>query len=748
MLASKRNRKRRYKGQRRSVKFIAIVGTIAGMCMLAFAVMCMIGATWLTNLPDYSNISSYANTGITTIYANDRQTVLARLYLENRIEVTKDEVSPYVLQGTVATEDERFYEHGGIDPIGVARAIFVNASSGGASEGASTITQQLVRNTVLLDEMTDRTIKRKIREMYIALQVEQQYSKDEILMMYVNVVNYGDRCYGIEAASRDYFGKSASELTLSEAALLVGIPQSPTANNPREHMETAMARRATVLDRMLRNGYITQDEYNGVINETPQLVPRETPEDSISKIAPYFVDYVKQVLAEDSQYPATEIAHGGLSIYTTLDVKAQEAANKAIADNLEYRDSELDASLVSVDPDTGNIVAMVGGRDYNTDQFNLATQMSRQAGSAFKTFTLLAALDAGVDPDSTYIDSSSPIVISNTWTVRNSEGHGGGRTSITQATTSSINTVFARLVHAIGAKKVVEMAHACGIESELEEYDTITLGSSGVNTLEMANAYATIANGGYYHEPVAVTEIVSPGGDTIYKHADSQGTRVISAAVAQKATEILETVVTSGTGTGAALWTGQDSAGKTGTSEYGRDLWFCGFTPQYSTAVWSGYRTERQTWMYGGSICAPIWHDYMTDVLEDAKIEDFPTTNEKIIYKKSSTWDFNKDVSYGGYDDYSYNYYYYDDDEPETSSQQSTPAETSTQQAAPAAEAPAASTSTQESGNTDSGGNSGGNSSGSDSGGGDSGGSGNNNSGDNGGGGNSGGGGDSNTQTQ
>ena len=697
MLSSKRNRKRRYKGQRRSVKFVTIVGTIVGVCVLAFASVCVIAATWLTKLPDYSNISSYANTGITTIYASDRQTVLAHLYVENRIEVTKDEVSPYVLQGTIATEDERFYEHGGIDPIGILRAVFVNASSGGASEGASTITQQLVRNTVLLDEMTDRTLKRKVREMYIALKVEQQYSKDDILMMYVNVVNYGDLCYGIEAASRDYFGKHASELTLSEAALLVGIPQSPTANNPREHMDNAMARRTIVLDRMLRNGYITQAEHDAAIAETPVLAERKTTDDTVSNIAPYFVDYVKHELAENDQFPATEIAHGGLSVYTTLDVKAQQAANSAVEENMRWRDSDLDTSLTSVNPDTGEIVAMIGGRDYSKDQFNLATQMHRQAGSSFKTFTLLAALDAGMDPDNTYIDSSSPIVIGKTWTVRNSEGHGSGQMSLTRATTNSVNTVYAQVCHAIGAKKVAEMAHACGIESDLEEYDTITLGASGVNTLEMANAYATIANGGYHHDTACVSEIVSADGETIYKHENSTGTRVISAPVAQKATEILETVVTSGTGTSAALWNGQDCAGKTGTSEYGRDLWFCGFTPQYSTAVWVGYRTETQTYMYGGSACGPIWRDYMMAVLEGVKSRDFPTTNEKIVYKKSSTWNFTKDVTIIGGDDY--DYYYEEDDTPSSSTSEATPAPEATP-ASEATPAPEESTKTDTGGET------------------------------------------------
>lgn len=649
--SSIRNRKRRQKSQRRSVNLLTILGCIAGAFCLVVVLACVVGATWLIGLPDYSTISSYANTGITTIYANDRETVLAKLYLENRIEVTQDEVVDYVLEGTIATEDERFYEHGGIDPIGIARAVIVNAASRGASEGASTITQQLVRNTVLLDEMNDISIKRKVREMYIASQVERQYSKDDILMMYINVVNYGDGCYGIEAASRDYFGKHADELTLSEAALLVGIPQSPNAYNPREHMDKAMARRATVLQRMLSNGYITQTEYDEALADTPVLSTEKMTDETISDIAPYFIDYVRRELDENPRFPATVIAHGGLTVYTTLDPDLQKDANDAIAQNMRWSDSQLDAALVSVVPDDGKIVAMVGGRDYETNKFNLATQMSRQAGSSFKTFTLLSALSEGLDPDNTYIDSSSPVQVGKDWTVNNSEGHGHGSMSVTDATISSVNTVYAQLVHAIGAQKTIDIAHACGIKSELEKDDTVSLGSSGVNPLEMASAYATIANGGYYYEPYAVTEIVDPSGKTVYTHEAEQPQRVLSAAVAQKATDILERVISSGTGTSANLNNGQPCAGKTGTSEHGRDLWFCGFTPQYSTAVWAGYRIERETSMYGGSTCGPIWRDFMNAALAGQPIKQFPTTSEKINYKPARTWDFTKDVTIIGGDD-------------------------------------------------------------------------------------------------
>ncbi|MGI6031872.1 MAG: transglycosylase domain-containing protein [Coriobacteriales bacterium] len=639
MPALKRKRRRRDRAQRRTVKFLVVFGAIVGVLFLgAFTCLCF-ASTWLSDLPDYSNISSYTNSGVTTVYASDRKTVLAKLYLENRIHVDGDEMSDYVREGTVATEDERFYSHHGIDPYGIVRALFVNASSGGTSEGASTITQQLVRNTVLLDEMQDRTVKRKIREMYIALKVEEMYSKDDILTMYLNVVNYGDGNYGIEAASQDYFGKHASELSLSEAAMLVGIPQSPTANNPRKHYKKALKRRAIVLERMLKNGYITQEQYDSVINKKPKLAKETGSDGSVSNIAPYFVDYVKTQLSNSGHFSQAELSHGGLNVYTTLDATAQKAANKAVESNLSSYGSEMDGALVSVDPENGNIVAMVGGRDYKKNKFNLATQMSRQAGSSFKTFTLLAALTAGVDPDNTYINSSPGTVGSN-WEVSNSEGEGGGDMSITDATTYSVNTVYARLCHGLGASKVVDAAKACGITSDLQAYDSITLGTQGVNPLEMASAYATIANGGIYHEPVCVTDIVDASGETVYTHEYTAGTRAISAAVAQKATEILETVVEYGTGTGAALDTDQPCAGKTGTSEHGRDLWFCGFTPQYSTAVWCGYRTEKSTSLYGGTIPAPIWHDYMTAVLEDKSVEQFPTTTETISYKDSSNWDF------------------------------------------------------------------------------------------------------------
>ena len=317
MASLHRKRKRRDRAQRRSVTVMTVIGAIAGVIIFGVVAAGIVVSSWLSDLPDYSDLESYTESGITTIYANDRTTVLGKITLENRIDVDKSEISPYVLEGTVATEDERFYNHSGIDPVGIIRALFVNLNAGGTSEGASTITQQLVRNTVLLDEMTTRSVQRKVREMYIASKVEEQYSKDQILTMYLNVVNYGDGCYGIEAASRDYFGKSAKDLTLSEAALLVGVPQSPNANNPREHYDAALKRRVTVLNRMLSNGYITQEEYDATINDQPKLSSSSAKDDEIANIAPHFVDYIRQQLEDSGKFSESELSKGGLKVYTT-----------------------------------------------------------------------------------------------------------------------------------------------------------------------------------------------------------------------------------------------------------------------------------------------------------------------------------------------------------------------------------------------------------------------------------------------
>lgn len=658
------------KPKRKKRKIVIPVLSLLVVAAIGFTVFCL----W--DLPAYDNMNLYTKSGVSTVYANDHKTELARITTQNRIETSINKVSPYVLNGAVATEDERFYKHHGFDFFGIVRAVFVNLT-GGSKQGASTITQQLVRNTVLIDEMNDITIKRKVREIYIAMRIESLFTKEQILMMYLNVINFGDGCYGIEAASENYFGVSADELTLAQAAMLVGIPQSPNANNPRQHYDKALERSHLVLNRMLSNDYISQEEYDKAMKDSPKLSnAMDWTKDANKQLAPHFVDYIKQLVTQE-KYNAAELTQGGLAIYTTLDPTCQKAANKAVKSGVSGWGGELQASLTTVDPNDGGILAMVGGSDYSKSVFNLSTQMSRQAGSSFKPFALIAALNQGVDPDNTYIDSNSPVRIDTAedrdkyrkdykknksktdnsesqdstqnstenmdytaryWTVRNSEGSGYGDMSLTSATTSSVNTVYARLTHVLGPEYTVEAAKACGIKSNLETVDSVCLGTQGVNTLEMASAYATIANGGIYYEPYAIAEIVGLDGKTIYKHEDSQGTRAIDEAVAVKAREILQTVIAQGTGRSAQLSSEQPCAGKTGTSEQGRDLWFCGFTPNYATAIWAGYLSDTPTGSYGGTVCAPIWAKYMNKVLKGQAVQDFVTTSEKISYHND--WNF------------------------------------------------------------------------------------------------------------
>ena len=628
----RRAMRKQTKGRRKAK---VVIGVFLGLFAILAAVMLIAAvflSQWLRDLPAYDDIDDYASNGITTIYAADEETVLARVYLENRIRLENNEIPQTMKDAIVAIEDERFYSHSGVDWQGVVRALFTNLNGG--SQGGSTLTQQLVRNTVLLDEMQERTIERKVREMYIAHEIEKTHSKEELLCLYLNVVNFGDGCYGLEAASRDYFDKHADELSLAEYAMLAGIPNSPTANNPRVDYDRAYERSHLVLGKMLELGYIGQDEYDAAMAEKPELAEAHEEEEGTVK-APYFVDYVKELASEDPKYNASNYKKGGLSIYTTLDMKKQEAAEYAVSEGIAEWEG-MDSSLTSVDPDNGYIVAMVGGKNYEENPFNLSTQMRRQPGSCFKPFTLMAAMTLGMSPD-TRFDGSSPAKITETWTVSNSEGQGYGQMSLKDATTNSVNTVYAHVIHKIGAQAAVDMAKACGITSPLASVESICLGTQGVCTLEMASAYATLAAGGIRHDPVAITKVIDQNNKTVYEYEDTGGTRVMSAAMAAKTTEILQTVIEKGTGTRGKPDNGQPLAGKTGTSEEARDLWFVGYCPQLSTAIWSGYRDEQPTSGYGGSVSAPIFKIY-ADQGVLGEIEEFPEVDTKSL-KFTDEWD-------------------------------------------------------------------------------------------------------------
>lgn len=578
-----------------------------------------LGSSWLEDLPDYSDTNVYNVAQKTEVYASDGFTLLAEFYIENREPVTLDQISPYVKNGTVATEDERFYEHDGIDLWGIGRAIVVNLS-GSSLEGASTISQQFVRQTILADEANDISFKRKVREMYIALKLEEMYSKDEILLSYLNTINYGSGAYGIEAAAHTYFSKTAAELTLSEAAALVGIPQSPTYNNPIDNYDTCLVRRNMVLDRMLSNGYITQEEHDAAVAEELILNPENLGANGIY-LYPYFTTYIRDTLLEE--FTEAEVFKGGMKVFTTIDPTMQGIAEDAARKKEATMAEDIEVALTAIDPNTGYIKAMVGGKNFYVDQYNLATQAKRSCGSAFKTFTLIASLEAGISP-STSISCSSKVTLGN-WSPENYGGANYGTRSIAGAFAVSSNTAFARLITAIGPEPVVDVAKRLGIKSNIPAFPSITLGAVEVSTDEMAGAVATIANGGTHHEVTGIAYILDAKGDVIYQ-SDTTGTPALSPEIAYAARNVMEGVVSGGTGYAAALSSGQPVIGKTGTSEYYRDSYFIGSTPQISVAIWLGARQERE--MPSSYVAASVFGDFVGRVLAGQPIVDFPVANE------------------------------------------------------------------------------------------------------------------------
>ena len=590
---------------------------------------------WTQDVPELeTDAFSFAQESV--MYAADGTTLLARFQLEKRDPVTIDQISDYVLHGTVDTEDVRFYEHNGADLVGIARAV-VNNLAGGSLEGASTITQQLVRNTILSQEANDITLERKAREIELAVELEKSYSKDEILVMYLNTINYGDGCYGIEAAAQNYFQVSAADLTLAQAATLVGIPQSPEYLNPKTNPDQCLTRRNLVLDRMLQAGHISQEEHDAAAAEPLGLNPApDAPADGIYAY-PHFTSYVRdELLREDNPYGCSyaDLFEGGLTIYTTLDPTLQNEAEAARDAQLARMSSDLDAALVAVDPSNGHVLAMVGGKDYSSTQagqVNLATGSGgsgRQAGSAFKTFTLTAAIEAGIDP-STLIDCTSPMTIgADNTRIENFGNIDYGIRSIRRATAVSSNTGYIRLIQEVGAQNVADLAHEMGIASDLSAVPTLTLGTSSVTPLEMASAYATLASGGVRHDAVVVTRIVNSAGETVYEAPDSS-TRVLEEDVAGAVTDVLRTVfeTSEGTAYGAGPSNGQPVAGKTGTSDNFVDHWLVGYSPTLSCATWIGNPA--------GSIetpasldCNALWQDFMGRALAGTAVQQFPTTQK------------------------------------------------------------------------------------------------------------------------
>ena len=530
-------------------------------------------------------------------------------------------------RATVAIEDERFYKHGGVDLNAIVRAGIKNLESGKTVQGGSTITQQLVRALYIKDPKRD--FARKIREAKLASELEEKHSKTWVLHNYLNAVPYGTvggrTAIGVEAAAVTFFDKHAKKLRLFQAALLAGLPQAPSEYNPFRNPAAAIERRNEVLRQMLENGYITRARFErassrglGLRHGTRYIQRRE----------PYFFDYVQEKLIE--RYGVGVVRRGGLRIHTTINPALQDTAREAI--NSYYGDPAGPSSaIVALDPANGKIRAMASSGTYTQRNFNLAAQGHRQPGSAFKTFVLTAAIRAGVNPNSTYY-TSKPLNITDPkyghWEVRTFGNSYIGTVSLTRATLSSDNTVYAQLILDLGPGKVCETAKLLGITTKLDCYPAEGLGglTRGVTPLEMAAAYATLASGGIRHRPTGIEKVVFPDGKS-ENLASSPGKRVLTDGEAYEVTKILKMNVQAGTGTAANY--GCPAAGKTGTTDEAKDAWFVGYTPEISAAVWVGYPDAgiAMPGAQGGTYAAPVWHAFMLPAHGDY-CDDFPPPKE------------------------------------------------------------------------------------------------------------------------
>lgn len=508
----------------------------------------------------------------------------------------------YVGDSFLAIEDERFYEHAGIDNKAILRALFENTRAGEKTQGGSTLTQQLVKNIVLSPE---KSYRRKFQEAVLARDMEAVLSKPEILELYMNRIPMGPRVFGVEAAAQKYFGKSARDINLAEAALLAGLPQAPSRYNPTEHFERALNRSHLVLRRMVANDMISTTQEQEALDNPPVIV-----EDSDPLINEDLVGYIFDMVAEQAP---TLISgkQSDLIIKTTIDTEKQKMAHAALQKVLEKSGKSKkvgDGALVSVDNATGAVLAIVGGRDYGTSKFNRAAQAKRQPGSSFKTFSYAAALENGFTPATVRIDQ--PTEIGN-WAPENYTRRYRGPMTIREALKLSINTIAAQVTAEVGPSQVAALASRFGIKSELRPEYSLALGSSEVTLMEMTHAYTVFANEGLLRPTHMITEIRNTSGSPLYKRRTVAGRRVYPVPYARQMTSMLRDVIDTGTGHGARLGKRQ-AGGKTGTSQDYRDAWFVGFTAQMTTGVWLGNDdNSSMRKVTGGLLPVDIWKDYM-----------------------------------------------------------------------------------------------------------------------------------------
>ena len=564
---------------------------------------------YLSSLPPIQNLEQFKPNIVTKIYSSDGEIIKTfTAYTYEKIEL-KD-IPDNLKKALIATEDKNFYRHHGYDLTGLARSMVQNIIAGRVVQGASTLTQQLARVLFLNNE---RTFDRKLKELFIAARIEKTISKDQILEMYMNNVYLGAGAYGVEGASQIYFDKHLKDCSLSELALIAGLPQAPSVYNPFNNMDLAIQRRNQVLTRMYKMRYITKEEYEKAKEDKVHLAKK--PEFYTTNKAPYFCDYVMKEL-EKLGFDETEISQGGYKVVTTLDYKTQKATDEAIKKNLKnwgLRGENNQAAVFSYSPLDGKIIAYSGGKDYVKSQYDRVTQAVRPPGSSFKPIVYAAAMEKGIGPNDMIEDR--PLTIGQ-WSPRNYGNKYRGKIPVYTALMVSSNVCAARLIKEVGIRSVIQTARVLGIETP-QEYDyTIALGSNGVKLFEFTRAYGAFANGGYVVQPYSVERVETSRGKVVYKAPKTKITHQLSMNTAAEMTAMMKTVITHGTGRAANI--GKPAAGKTGTTDDNKDAYFMGYTPNIVTGVWVGNddNTVMNKSIQGGTVPALIWKDVMKTATE------------------------------------------------------------------------------------------------------------------------------------
>jgi len=573
---------------------------ISIICIILIMTVNTCLAFW--GLPEIDNLNDLNLVAATQVFDINGQ-LISKLFEENRIVVSINNISPYVQQAILANEDTRFYQHFGIDPIGIIRAVVVNIRQGSLVEGGSTITQQLAKNMFLTQE---RTFIRKVKEAILAVLIDYKFSKQEVLQAYLNQVYFGEGAYGIEAAAQMYFGKSAKDLTLSESAMLAGLPRGPNIYSPYVDMQAAVARRTIVLKNMVKEGYITTEEANRAIAEAIKLA---APKKRIVQ-ASYFLDYIASELV--SRYGANRVYKGGLKVYTTLDIKQQQAAEAVLG--------QMQGAVLALDSKTGYVKAMVGGRNYAESQINRVFAEVRQPGSAFKPFLYASALNQGLTANAIIVDE--PINI-NGYSPTNYDKKNRGPITMKKALRWSVNVAAVKLGQQVGIDQVLNLARTMGITTLTPEDNNLAtaLGglTQGVNLWELTTAYTAFSNSGILSKPLAIVQVLDENNQVLEEGKIEQQS-VLNQETAYILTDMLRGVLQDGTATPANL--GRPAAGKTGTTDNYETAWFIGYTPELVVGIYIGNDNRKPVGISGTEVSA-LWGKMVSKIVANTPLTDF-----------------------------------------------------------------------------------------------------------------------------